>query len=125
VLAAVKLKTAHNTKLGVTILVSPKGLALYHMTAETGKKIVCTGQCLQFWPPLLIKKGKKPTGVAGLNAKKLGTIKRPDGRYQVTYAGFALYTFAGDKKAGQVNGQGVEKIWFVITPAGKVFKKAV
>jgi predicted lipoprotein with Yx(FWY)xxD motif len=125
VLAAVKLKTAHNAKLGVTILVSPKGLSLYHMTAETGKKIVCKGQCLQFWPPLLIKKGKKPTGVAGLNVKKLGTIKRPDGRYQVTHAGFALYTFSGDKKAGQVNGQGVEKIWFVITPAGKVFKKAV
>lgn len=124
-LATVKLRTAHNAKLGVTILVSPKGMTLYHMTAETGKKIVCTGQCLQFWPPLLIKKGKKATAVAGLNAKKLGTIRRPDGRYQVTYAGLALYTFAGDTKAGQANGQGVEKIWFVITPAGKVFKKAV
>jgi predicted lipoprotein with Yx(FWY)xxD motif len=111
--------------LGALILVSPKGLTLYHLTAEKGKKILCTGQCAQFWPPLLIKKGAKPTAGPGLTAKKLGTIRRPDGHYQVTYYGVALYMFAGDKKPGQVNGEGVEKIWFAIGPNGKIVKKAV
>jgi len=121
----VRLREAHNTTLKAFVLVSPRGLTLYHMTAEKGKKIVCTGACTRFWPPLLIKKGGKPTAGPGLNAKKLGTIRRPDGRYQVTYAGFALYTFSGDKRPGQAKGEGVEKIWFAVGPNGKIVKKAV
>ncbi|HST25240.1 MAG TPA: hypothetical protein VLJ76_04565 [Gaiellaceae bacterium] len=120
-----KVRWANNKALGAKILISPSGRTLYHMTAEKGKKIVCTGQCLQFWPPLLIKKGSKPTAGTGLDPKKLGTIRRPDGRYQVTYAGFALYTFSGDRKTGQVNGEGVEKIWFAVGANGKLVKKAV
>jgi predicted lipoprotein with Yx(FWY)xxD motif len=95
------------------------------MTAEKGKKILCTGQCAQFWPPLLIKRGARPTAGPGLDPKKLGTIRRPDGRFQVTYAGLPLYTFAQDKRAGQANGEGVEKIWFAVGPNGKLVRKAV
>ncbi len=121
----VKLRGTHNKALDATILISPSGLTLYHMTAEKGKKVVCTGQCAQFWPPLLIKRNAKPTSGTGLDPKKLGTIRRPDGRFQVTYAGFPLYTFAGDKKPGQANGEGVEKIWFAVGSNGKIVKKAV
>ena len=112
----------HNTALNAAIVVSPRGLTLYHLTAEKGKRIVCTGSCAAFWPPLLIKKGVKPTAGPGVSAKKLGTIRRPNGRYQVTYAGFALYMFAGDKRVGQVNGEGVEKIWFAISPSGRLVR---
>jgi predicted lipoprotein with Yx(FWY)xxD motif len=94
------------------------------MTAEKGKKIVCTGQCTQFWPPLLIKRGAKPTAGTGLDAKKLGTIKRPDGQLQVTYAGLPLYMFASDKRTGDVKGEGVEKIWYAVAPTGKIVKRA-
>jgi len=125
VLRTVKLREAHNKTLNAMVLVSPRGLTLYHMTAEKGKKIVCTAGCTQFWPPLLITKGAKPTAGLGVNSKKLGTVRRPDGRFQVTYAGFALYTFAQDKKAGQVKGEGVEKIWFAVGANGKIVKKAV
>ena len=121
----VKLREAHNKTLNAVVLVSPRGLTLYHMTAEKGKKIVCAGACTQFWPPLLIKRGTKPTAGPGVNATKLGTIRRPDGTYQVTYAGFALYTFASDKRPGQANGEGVEKIWFAVGPNGKIVRKAV
>ena len=40
----------------------------------------------------------------------------------MTYNGLALYLYRPDKKAGQVNGQGVEKIWYAVTPAGSVTK---
>jgi len=114
---------AHSKTLGgAAILVSQNGLTLYHLIAEKGKKIVCTGQCATFWPPLLIAKGSKPTATKGVTAKKLGTIHRPDGRYQVTYAGFPLYRYSGDHKAGQVNGEGVENSWFAVSTAGKVVK---
>jgi predicted lipoprotein with Yx(FWY)xxD motif len=123
VLKQVKLRAVHNATLNANVLVSPSGRTLYHMTAEKGKKIVCTGQCAQFWPPLLIKRGVKPTGAKGIDAKKLGTIRRPNGRFQVTYAGLALYTFAGDKRKGDVLGEGVEKIWFAVAPSGKIVKR--
>jgi predicted lipoprotein with Yx(FWY)xxD motif len=113
----------HNTALDAAILISPRGMTLYHFTPEKGKKIVCTGKCSVFWPPLLIKRGAKPTAARGLDARKLGTIKRPNGRYQVTYAGFALYTFVADKKPGDVNGQGVEKTWYVIGKNGRLVKR--
>lgn len=122
VLKQVKLREAHSKALNALVLVSPRGLTLYHLTAEKGRKIACTSSCAQFWPPLLIKRGVKPTAGPGLDPKKLGTIRRPDGRFQVTYAGLPLYQFASDKKPGDVNGQGVEKIWFAVSPSGRVVK---
>jgi Secreted repeat of unknown function len=34
----------------------------------------------------------------------------------------ALYRYSLDKKPGDVKGQGVEGIWFAVTPAGKLAK---
>ena len=112
----------HNTALNAAIVVSPRGLTLYHMTVEKGKKVVCTGQCTVFWPPLLVRKGGKMTAGAGVNAKKLGTIRRPNGHYQVTYAGLPLYSFVSDKRRGDVKGEGVQKIWYAVSPTGRIVK---
>jgi len=98
-------------------------MTLYHLTAERGKKLVCKGACVKFWPPLLLKRGAKPTGTKAIKKAKIGTIRRPDGRLQVTYGGFPLYRFAGDVKRGDAKGQGVEKSWFVVTPAGRILTK--
>jgi predicted lipoprotein with Yx(FWY)xxD motif len=125
VLKTVKLRAVRNPALNAMILVSPRGMTLYHFTLDRGKKIACTGKCSVFWPPLLIKRGAKPTAARGLNAKKLGTIRRPNGRFQVTYAGLPLYTFALDKRPGDVHGQGVEKTWYAVGPTGKLVKRAV
>lgn len=51
----------------------------------------------------------------------LGTTKRGDGTTQVTYKGHPLYTYAGDQKAGDTNGQGVSAYgakWYAVTPSG-------
>jgi predicted lipoprotein with Yx(FWY)xxD motif len=121
----VQLRAVRNTALDAVILISPRGLTLYHYTADKGKKIACTGQCAVFWPPLLIKRGAKPTAARGLDKKKLGTIRRPNGRYQVTYAGLTLYTFAADKRRGDVKGQGVEKSWYAVGPNGRLVKRTI
>jgi Secreted repeat of unknown function len=44
---------------------------------------------------------------------------------QVTYNGYPLYLFAGDSKTGQANGQGLEKLWYVLSPSGAVVKLSV
>jgi predicted lipoprotein with Yx(FWY)xxD motif len=115
------VSSAVNAKYGA-LLVNASGRTLYHMTAEKRGKIVCTGSCAKFWPPLVIQKGTKPTAGTGVKQAKLGTIKRPDGSLQVTYNGYALYRYADDKKRGDVKGEDVEHIWFAISPAGKLVK---
>jgi len=57
----------------------------------------------------------------------LGTVTGPTGRRVVTYAGWPLYTYAGDVAAGEANGQGLNlngDSWFVMNPAGKALVPA-
>ncbi len=37
---------------------------------------------------------------------------------QILINGRPIYTFAGDQKVGDVNGQGIGGVWYVISPAG-------
>jgi predicted lipoprotein with Yx(FWY)xxD motif len=108
------------------ILVAANGKTLYRYTLDSKGVNHCTSDatCAKYWPQLLVKAGVKPTGGAGVRASLLGTIKAKSGMRQVTYAGFPLYTFAGDTKAGQVNGQGFEKQWYVVSTKGALVKHA-
>jgi predicted lipoprotein with Yx(FWY)xxD motif len=106
------------TRLG-KILVNSQGRTLYLFKKDSGRKSACTGACATFWPPL--RASGKPTAGRGLSASKLGTIKRSDGKPQVTYNGHPLYTFQEDTKAGQTKGQGLTAFgasWFTLSPAG-------
>lgn len=98
-------KQAQNATLGKTILTTTKGRALYSLSAETNGKFICTGSCLSIWRPLLVPENVKPKGPV-----KLGKIERPDGKTQVTYKGRPLYSFTGDSKAGEVNGEGIKDV---------------
>lgn len=109
-----------NATLKTSILVDQAGMTLYHLTAEKGKAIGCSGACAKIWPPLLLAKGTKAKAGAGITAAKLGTVKRPDGHLQVTYAGLALYRYSGDGKPGDAKGQGFQHVWYAISPSGKV-----
>ena len=63
----------------------------------------------------------KPTLGPGLNAAKLGTIKRSNGKLQVTYNKFPLYRYYLDKKPGQANGEGVDDgagTWYAVSTSG-------
>jgi len=122
--ATATVKTAKSSTLNTTIVVNKAGWTLYHLTSEKGKKFVCTGQCATIWPPLTVPKGTKPVAGPGITKSKLGTIKRPDGRIQVTYAGMTLYRYSADSKAGQTNGEGIQNIWYAISPSGALVKKA-
>jgi Uncharacterized protein conserved in bacteria len=115
------VKAAHNATYA-SLLVSSSGMTLYHLTSEKPGSIACTGKCATFWPPLVLSVNAKAKAGSGVTASKLGTIKRPDGHTQVTLNGIALYRYSLDKKAGDVKGQGVEGIWYAVTPAGTLAK---
>lgn len=98
-------KEAENTTLNETILVTMKGKTLYSLSAETKGRFICTGACLASWKPLVVPAGVKPKGPVTLS-----TRMRPDGRTQVTYKGLPLYSFNGDVKPGEANGQGLKDV---------------
>jgi predicted lipoprotein with Yx(FWY)xxD motif len=108
----VMLKTAKIADLG-TVLVDGKGMTLYHYTLDHPPTIACTGACASIWPPLLVPSGAHVKGPAGL-----GTISRPGGAVQATYHGFPLYTYSGDKAAGQASGEGYTHNWYVLKVGG-------
>jgi predicted lipoprotein with Yx(FWY)xxD motif len=66
--------------------------AIYEFERDGRNKTVCYGECAEAWPPVLSE--GKPRAGKGVNASLLGTIKRRDGRAQVTYAGKPLYFYA-------------------------------
>jgi predicted lipoprotein with Yx(FWY)xxD motif len=114
---AATVSSRKNSLLG-EILVSAGGRALYHTAAEKRNVVKCTGPCAVRWLPLVIPTGVRPISGPGIVASMLGTVKRPDGRLQVTYHGFPLYLFSGDTKVGEASGQGVGGIWHAVAPSG-------
>jgi predicted lipoprotein with Yx(FWY)xxD motif len=98
-----------------TVLVNSSGMTLYRYTPDGTGKSVCTGACASIWSPLTVPAGTMPVGGGGLASGQLGTITRADGTMQVTYKGMPLYTYQGDKHAGQATGQNVGGTWFVIS----------
>ncbi|HET7588958.1 MAG TPA: hypothetical protein VFK14_02060 [Solirubrobacterales bacterium] len=98
-------KEAESTTLGHTILTTTRGRTLYSLSVEKHGKFTCTGGCLSTWRPLTVPAGTKPTGPV-----RLRTIKRPEGRTQVTYKGLPLYSFMGDRRPGETNGEGLKDV---------------
>jgi predicted lipoprotein with Yx(FWY)xxD motif len=104
--SGVEVKAAENSTLGKTVLVDSRGMTLYALSGERNGKFICTSAaCVGVWHPVTVASGSSPSGV-----ESLGTVKRPDGTEQVTYKGAPLYTFAQDKKAGDVKGQGFKDV---------------
>jgi predicted lipoprotein with Yx(FWY)xxD motif len=111
------------TKLG-RVLVDGSGRTLYLFMKDKNDKSACAGACAKFWPPLLTK--GKPKAGKGVEARLLGTTVRKSGT-QVTYARHPLYMYAGDKKAGQTNGEGSTAFgapWYVLGANGRKIDKS-
>jgi predicted lipoprotein with Yx(FWY)xxD motif len=101
------------------ILFDGRGFALYGFTKDTARRSRCSGACAKAWPPYLVS--GKPVAGRGVKPSLLGTIQRPNGRRQVTYAGKPLYYYVGDRKRLQVLCQNVREfggLWLVVRPKG-------
>jgi predicted lipoprotein with Yx(FWY)xxD motif len=110
--------TARNSEYG-RILFDGRGFVLYGFTADRKRRSVCSGACAAAWPPYIVKSA--PRAGRGVKRSLLGTIRRADGKRQVTYAGRPLYYYVGDRKPGQILCQDVFEFggdWLVVRPSG-------
>jgi predicted lipoprotein with Yx(FWY)xxD motif len=109
------LRTA-DSSLG-RIVVDGKGMTAYYFTKDKpgSGTSACTGECLATWPAITTTAATpSATGVTG----KVGTITRPDGSKQLTVDGRPVYTYSPDTQPGDVKGQGVAGLWYVLRPDG-------
>ncbi len=97
-------------------LVGEDGRSLYLLTKDSQDTATCTGACATTWPPFELEDGETVTAGAGASGTIATITRSDDGKRQVTYAGIPLYYFSSDTKAGDVNGEGVRGVWFLVGP---------
>lgn len=106
------------------VLFNGKGRALYAFTRDRrGKPSRCYGDCAAAWP-VYYKKGKLRAG-KGVKRKLIGSIRRKNGRRQITYRGWPLYYYVHDVGRGQISCQNVSSfggLWLVVRPNGKLVR---
>ncbi len=96
----------------VHYLTDSNGMTLYYFTKDVAGQSACYGGCAKVWPIFHANTIDVPST---LSSSDFGTITRTDGTPQTTYKGWPLYYFAGDKAPGDVKGEGVRKIWYIMT----------
>ncbi|MEU8804469.1 SCO0930 family lipoprotein [Spirillospora sp. NPDC048819] len=112
------LEVARIARLG-KIVTDGDGRTLYRFDNDTASPSAstCAEACAKAWPPVWA--GQTQTEVEGVQQSLVGKVKRPDGRWQVTLAGWPLYRYVKDQSPGDVNGQGVGGTWYAASPTGK------
>lgn len=101
-------------------LVDRRGFALYLFTRDRSAHSTCYGACAAAWPPYVVAK-RPPNAAHGASAGLVGSVRRVDGRRQVTYAGHPLYYYVSDRRPGQVLCQAVREFggtWYVVARGG-------
>ena len=86
-------------------------MTLYYFTKDSINKSTATGAVLVSWPIFYSATMNVP---ANLSATDFATITRDDGAKQTTYKGWPLYFYAKDQAPGDVLGDKVGGVWFVI-----------
>lgn len=102
-----------------SMLFDSKKQAIYIFERDSDGKTVCYDECAEAWPPVYTK--GEPKAGKGVKQSLLGTVKRRDGRLQVTYKGQPLYFYAhegpGEVRCHNVNLNG--GLWWVVGPDGR------
>lgn len=94
-----------DTKMG-KVMADAKGMTLYTFDKDTAGKSNCDKTCLKKWPAFHAAAKSKAEGEWTL-------VKAADGKEMWAYGGKPLYTFSGDKKGGDMNGEGMGGVWHV------------
>jgi predicted lipoprotein with Yx(FWY)xxD motif len=106
------------------ILFDGRGRALYAFTRDRrGGPSRCYGACARAWPVYFAI--GRPVAGKGVKRSLIGTVRRRDGRRQITYNGRPLYYYVGDRSAGQVSCQNVAEYggtWLVMRASGALVR---
>jgi predicted lipoprotein with Yx(FWY)xxD motif len=102
------------------VLFDANDQVVYVFEIDRKNRSNCTSaECVKAWPPVLTR--EQPSAGGGVNEGLLGTIRRSDGKLQVTYNGRPLYFYEHEEpdeiKCHNVDLHGGR--WWVVTPRGE------
>lgn len=82
---------------------------VYSFSPDSDHDSACTGTCAVIWPPVLTTERAQASD--DVTSNLIGTVERPDGTHQVSYAGHPLYLFIRDAalpgSPGVAHGSGI------------------
>ena len=110
-------------------LTDGRGVSLYLFEEDRqqgdqrgSNKSDCVGECLVLFAP--VAGDPAPIAGTGVDARLIGSLRRPDGKVQATYNGWPLYYFGEDLVAGDINGHQFSEFggdWYLVAPTGREF----
>ena len=103
---------ANSTQISNGVMASKEGKTLYTFDKDAAGKSNCNGGCAAAWPPFTAAN-------AALAGGDFSIVKRDDGASQWAFKSKPLYFFAGDAKAGDVNGDKQGGVWHVLRGESK------
>ena len=116
---ALKLR---NTRYG-PILFDGRDRVLYGFTRDKrGGKSTCYGGCAAAWP-VYFSNGRV-RAMRGVKQSLIGTVRRRNGRLQVTYNGWPLYYYAheGPREVKCQNVNEFGGLWLVVKASGRLVR---
>lgn len=116
--SAVSIQVAE-TSVG-EVLVDGEGDTLYAFTNDVDGTPTCADACAGTWPAAVVD--GEPTLGEGLEPAVITTVAGADGGTQLKAGDWPLYEFTGDSAPGDVNGQGVGDVWFVVAADGTLIQ---
>lgn len=93
---------------GHKVYTDSQGMTLYTFDKDSAGKSNCDGDCATKWPPFKAAAGAAAEG-------NWTVVERSDGTMMWAYHGKPLYTYEGDKKAGDATGDGLGGAWHLAT----------
>lgn len=108
------------------VLINGYGDTLYAFTADEKHSVTCRGACRTMWHPLQLTPAMTLDSRPSIDVALIKFLLTPRYNRVVTFAGWPLYSYSGDKHPGTANGQGIEAYgghWYAVTPAGALMTK--
>ena len=93
-----------DSRIGEVVTAAENGMTLYTFRQDAANTSNGDGGCARSWPPFFATAGAQEEG-------GLTIITRNDGKQQWALNGQPLYFWQGDRKPGDVTGDGVGGVW--------------
>lgn len=101
-----------------TVLVDAGCRAVYAFLTDTEGEPTCTDRCAATWPPLVVPDDAVPEVATGLDPALFSVVEHPTDGPMLKAGDWPLYLFASDVAPGDLNGQGVGDVWWLVGPDG-------
>lgn len=110
--SALTVDIRSNSQIG-EYLVNENGMTLYYFANDQPKVSTCFESCSATWLPFHAEWIDIPSEMRYEDFDEVGRV---DGEYQTTYKNRPLYLYSGDHNAGEINGEGMNMLWFAMRP---------